>query len=78
MSLFIKILHHIEHEGGEFSATHMGITRYHKKDVIHTTCDINNVGMIAYHVQEWAKRSVHENDSVISFVVDLDHIKIYY
>lgn len=78
MSLFTKILNHIEQEGGQFSATHIGITLYQKKDVIHVTCALNNVGMIAYHVQEWAKKSIHENDSLISFVVELDHIKIYY
>jgi hypothetical protein len=77
MSLFSRVITRLE-DGGNFSATHMGITLYQKVDVISASIKINDHGGLCTHLQEWAKRSIHNNAAIISFKVEGDLVKIYY
>lgn len=77
MSLYERILSRLS-DGGKFSVSHLGITFYQKQDVIPTSARLDNEGAIAHAVQEWAKRSVHNNSSFMSFVIEGDIVKIYY
>lgn len=77
MTLFERVLHRLK-DGGRFSASHLGITFYKEQDIIPVTCSVKSDGDIALHLQEWAKKSVHQHSSVISFKVEGDHVKIYY
>lgn len=77
MSLFSRVIARLE-DGGKFSATHMGITFYQEVDVIPTSIKFNDQGGLCTHLQEWAKRSIHNNAAIISFKIEGDLIKIYY
>lgn len=76
-SLFDRVLNRLK-DGGQFSATHLGITFYQEQDIIPVTCNVSNDGEIAIHLQEWAKKSIHQHSTFISFKVTGDQVKIYY
>lgn len=77
MSLFERVLIRLQ-DGGQFSASHLGITFYQEQDIIPVTCKLTNEGEIAMHLQEWAKKSVHHHSTFVSFKVTGDQVKIYY
>lgn len=77
MSLINQILEAVK-KGTSFSANHNGIQIYRPLDVIPVSCRKDHEGAIHYFTQEWAKKSIHHEDSVISFLITDDLIKMYY
>lgn len=77
MSLINKILAEIKN-GASFSANHNGIIPYRHIETEPAYCPPDNEDWIKYVVQEWAKKSIYHNDSVISFLITEDQVKMYY
>lgn len=77
MSLIKQITEAIE-KGVSFSANHKGIQIYRPLDVIPVSCRKDHEGAVHYFTQEWAKKSIYHEDSVISFLITEDQIKMYY
>lgn len=77
MSLIKTILEEIK-KGASFSANHNGIIPYRPIETEAAYCPPDNENWIKYCVQEWAKKSIYHDDSVISFLVTEDQVKMYY
>jgi len=77
MNLIDTILAEIK-KGNSFSANHNGIIPFRHIDSEPAYCPPDNEGWISYCVQEWAKKSIYQEDSAISFLVSENQIKMYY
>lgn len=77
MSLINTILEEVK-KGTSFSANHNGILPYKSIETEPAFCPPDNEDWIKYCVQEWAKKSIYHNDSVISFLITDDQVKMYY
>lgn len=77
MTLYNQIVKAVS-EQKSFSFDHNGILPFVDIDVTPIDCPRTNLSMLGYYIQLWAMNSIHRENSVISFVVTEDKIKIYY
>lgn len=77
MTLYEQIVNAL-HDGKAFSFDHNGMLPYVNIDTLPIDCPRTDLAMLGYFVQQWASKSIHKENSIISFVVSKDKIKIYY
>lgn len=77
MTLYEQIVKAVN-DGKSFSADHNGMLPYVNIDTLPIDCPRTDLAMLGYFVQQWASKSVHKENSIISFIVSNDKIKIYY
>lgn len=77
MPLYEKIIETIS-TGQSFSANHNGITVFTPIEVLPIDCPRTDKAMIGYFIQAWAAASIYRENSIISFIVGDDKVKIYY
>lgn len=77
MTLYEQIVKAVN-DGKSFSADHNGLLPYVDISVLPIDCPRTDLAMLGYFVQQWAIKSIHTENSIISFIVSEDKIKIYY